>query len=483
LKICLVNSPNTFELIGNDPVIIKDQQGIYPPLGIMFIASYLLKNSSHEIHIIDAQADNLTHIELAERVCELKPDIVGLTVMTFTLIDTRMVIDEIKKRCNAKIVVGGPHTAIYPNESITGLMADYVIVGEGEKTFLQLANDIELGIASKKIYQQEKFIENLDELPFPARELTNINKYYSILAEESPTTTALSSRGCPYQCTYCDRPALGKNFRSQSALRVVDEMEWCEKHGIKEIFFYDDTFTIKKERVFEICREYKKRQLHIKWDIRARVNTVNYDMLKELKECNLTRIHFGVESAVPRILKELNKGITTDQVYKAFDSCKKLGIKTLAYFMMGTPTETLEDIKENLRMVKRINADYMQMTILSLFPATKIYETAQKEGVVKGDPWLDYVINPVSSFRPPVLDTIYSYEEHEKHLRWFYKKFYLRPKFIMEKIAEIRSGEQFMRYLRGGISLVKMSLIKESKRKDATDTIHRISEKVTNISV
>ena len=466
MRIVFVNVPNVWELVGNDPVIIKDQQGLYPPLGLLSIASYLISHGYDDVHVLDAQVENWSHAELAQRVSELKPDVVGITAMTFTLIDVKLTVEEIRKRVRTKIVIGGPHTSIYPEETLA-LGADYSVVGEGEITFLELVEEIRRGTATKQIYRQEKFIEDLDALPFPARELVPISKYYSVLAEDTPTTTAFSSRGCPYLCTFCDRPALGKKFRSQSAKRVVDEMQWCEEHGIKEIFFYDDTFTILKQRNIEICKEYQKRNLSIGWDIRARVNTVDEEVLRLFKSCNGRRIHFGVESGVPRILKELNKGITREQTINTFRRCKVLGIKTLAYFMMGTPTETLDDVKESLKLAKEIEADYMQMTILSLFPGTKIYDMAIKEGMVS-DIWRQYVADPKIDFRPPMWEKIYTRKEHEEHLRWFYKKFYLRPRFIWDRLCEIRNPGQFRRYASAGLSLVRMSLQRESKVKIAT---------------
>jgi anaerobic magnesium-protoporphyrin IX monomethyl ester cyclase len=474
MRIVFVNVPNTYELIGNDPVIIKDQQGIYPPLGLLSIAGYLIHNGYDDVHVLDAQVDNWGHSELAEKVAELKPDIVGITAMTFTLIDVKLTVEEIRKRVRTTIVIGGPHVSIYPEETLE-LGADYAIVGEGEITFLELIKEIRRGTPTKRIYKQERFIEDLDALPFPARELTPINKYYSVLAENTPTTTAFSSRGCPYQCTYCDRPALGKAFRSQSPKRVVDEMEWCERKGIKEIFFYDDTFTILKSRVIEICKEYQKRHLSINWDIRARVNTVDEETLGYLSMCGLTRIHFGVESASVRVLQEINKNITPAQVYRAFELCRRFGIKTLAYFMMGTPTETLEDINTSLKMAKEIQADYMQMTILSLFPGTKVYDLALKNGLVPYDVWKEYVKKPTLEFRPPMWETIYSRKEHEEHLRWFYKKFYLRPRFIWDRLCEIRNPGQLRRYTSAGLSLIRMSLQKESKAKIETKRREAIS--------
>lgn len=479
MKVTLINPPNENELIGNDPVIIKEQQGIYPPLGILYIAAYLRSTGRYELQIIDAQADNLTHAEIGERVVEFNPEVVGITAMTFTLLDVKYTINEIRKRCTAKVVVGGPHVVIYPEETVDprGLAADYAVIGEGEITFDELLQAIDAGTADKKIWRQERFIEELDKLPFPARELTPIHKYYSVLAKDTPTTTSFSSRGCPYVCSFCDRPALGKGFRSMSANRVVDEMEWCVNNGIKEVFFYDDTFSVSKKRVHDICDELKRRGLSyqdsngkwvskIYWDIRTRVNVVDEGLLKNMKEAGCDRIHFGVESGVTRIIKELQKGITNDQVEDAFALCKSLGIKTLAYFMMGNPTETHEDIVETLNLAKRIKPDFMQMTILSPFPATQIYHRALKEGIIDKDVWKEYALNMNEDFRPPLWLEKFKRVELENELRWFYRNFYLTPWFIWNTIKEIRNIGQFIRYAKAGFSLIKMTLVPDSKYRE-----------------
>lgn len=471
MKICLINVPNTYELVGNDPVIIKDQQGVYPPLGILYIAAYM-QDHGFEMSVIDAQAEDLNHAQVAERVEQIKPDVVGITAMTFTLVDCKLVVQEVRKRIKTKIVVGGPHTAIFPEECFSkdGLDADYVIVGEGEKTLVRLCEDIELGRAHEKIYRQLTFIDKLDELPFPARDLTNIDKYYSVLSEDTPTTTAFSSRGCPFSCAYCDRPALGKGFRAMSANRVADEMEWCQKRGIKEIFFYDDTFSVSMERVMKICQEIKRRNIKIKWDVRTRVNVVNEELLRNMKEAGCERIHFGVETANPRVVKELQKGTTNLQVEKAFDMCRKHGIKTLAYLMMGNPTETWEDVMETFALTRRIKPDFMQMTILSPFPATQIELRAKQEGILQGDPWRDYAKLINDDFRPPLWDNIYTRGELERNLRKFYAMFYLRPDFIFDRFREIRNFGQFKRYASAGMSLLNMTFTPESKLKDSWRT-------------
>ena len=469
MKVCLINVPNTYELVGNDPVIIKEQQGVYPPLGILYIAAYLKNTGNYEVSVIDAQAEGLDHVGVAQRVEMLKPDVIGLTAMTFTLVDCKLVMQEIRKRSKAPIVVGGPHTAIYPEETLhpNSLGADYVIVGEGEMTFDRLCQDIATGKAIDRIYRQTAFIQDLNELPFPARELTHIDKYYSVLAHDTPTTTAFSSRGCPFSCAYCDRPALGKGFRAMNAQRMVDEMEHCVALGIKEMFFYDDTFSVSMKRVFEFCDEMIKRNVKMRWDIRTRVNVVNEELIKKMAMAGCDRIHFGVESGNPRIVRVMNKGVSIEQVEKAFDLCKRYKIKTLAYFMMGNPTETFDDVKDTLALSRRIKPDFMQMTILSPFPATKYYLDAQKEGVIQTDVWRDYSMVINDDFRPPLWDEIYDRQELESHLRWFYAKFYLTPEFLWERIKEVRNLGQFKRYASAGLSLLKMTFVPENKLKDS----------------
>lgn len=445
-----------------------------------------MKNAGYDVTVIDCQAEEINHEECARRVAEINPDVVGLTAMTFTLVDCKLTIEAIRRHIDTNIVVGGPHTAIFPMETFEGLKADYVIVGEGEKTMDLLCKDIASGKVNKfmdetkRVYHQHDYYEDLDDLPFAAREMTNIGKYYSILSEETPSTTFMSSRGCPFSCSYCDRPALGvtidengnerggKRFRPQGAMRVVDEMEHCERVlGIKDIFFYDDTFSVSMKRVQQICDEYKKRKLTIKWDVRTRVNVINEELLKSMSEAGCTRIHFGVESGSPRVVREINKGVSLKQVEDAFRLCKKYKIRTLAYFMMGNPTETFEDVKMTLALSKRIKPDYMQMTILSPFPATEAYMLARQEGTIKGDPWREYSRKINDDFRPPLYDAIYTRQELESMLRWFYRKFYLHPKFILDRVLEIRNWGQFKRYWSAGISLLKMTVVPESKMQDS----------------
>jgi radical SAM superfamily enzyme YgiQ (UPF0313 family) len=230
-------------------------------------------------------------------------------------------------------------------------------------------------------------IGDLDSMPFPARDLVPYKKYTSLLATSSVVTTMFTSRGCPYKCSFCDRPHLGSVFRYRSAEDVVAEMEECIRMGIGEILIYDDTFTVNRQRVMDICNLILKKRLKFRWDIRARVNTVDFEMLKLLKKAGCERIHYGVESGNQGILNILKKGITLEQVRKAFRMTKKVGISTLGYFMIGSPSETRETIMQTINFAIEIGADFAHFTITTPFPGTELYRDALKKGLIKTEVW------------------------------------------------------------------------------------------------
>jgi len=246
---------------------------------------------------------------------------------------------------------------------------------------------------------------------------------------------------------------MGKKFRARSPENVVNEMEECVRMGIKEIFFYDDTFTVDKNRVWEICREIWRRGLKVKWDVRARVDTVDKEILGKMANAGCNRIHFGVESGVQRILDRLNKGITLEQVNNAFKWSYDLGIKTFAYFMIGSPDETKEDINESCLLSKRLNPDFTQFTICTPFPATKLY--AEWLARHDKDIWQDYALQPREDFQPPVWDATFTRDELRGIISKIYKTYYFHPRRIWNKVRGVRSFAQLKRYINAGIDLLK----------------------------
>jgi len=470
MKILLINPSSENEILSCNPEIIKTERGFDPPLGLLYLAGYLKKYSDYELKMIDAQVEKLSYSKLKERIKEFSPDIIGITTMSFTLLDVIKTIETAKTVCpNTKIIIGGPHVQIYPTESADLKDVDYVVSGEGEITFLELIKNINNTEAIKKIpgiiFKEKNeiintgtptYLNDLDKLPFPPRELLPYKKYFSLLAKERVITTMFTSRGCPFQCAFCDRPAMGRGFRFRSANKVVDEIEECLKLGIKEIFIYDDTFTVNKQRVVDVCNEILKRKLKFIWDIRARVDTIDEELLILLKKAGCERIHYGVEAGTEKILKVLNKKISLDQVLKAFNLTKKIGIQTLAYFMIGSPTETKEDILETIKFMKKLNPDFVQITLLTPFPGTKVYQWALEQGVFKKDYWREFAKNPKPEFKTKYWTKELSRTELEELLVIAYKSFYVRPTYIVKRVLNIKSLPELIRKIKAGLKVIRM---------------------------
>lgn len=470
MKILFINPPAKDIIASIMPKELEEGLDFMPPLGIMYVAAFVEKNTDYQVEILDAQVEQLDYSQLKKEIKTRNPDIIGMTVLTFTLLDvlkTARLAKEISPKI--KIVLGGPHANIYPGETISLPNIDFLVLGEGERVIKELLDNINQpdklvkikGLVFKNEDQiintgQPDFIDDLDALPFPARHLTPYKKYFSIISSNVPVTTMFTSRGCPYQCLFCDRPQLGKNFRARSADNVVDEIQLCEKMGIKEIFVYDDTFAVDRQRVIDICDGIKKREIDIVWDIRTRVNTVDKELLQKLKEAGCQRIHYGIEAGTQKILKILNKGITIEQVKTAFELTKKAGIQAAGYFMLGSPDETREDIKETINLLKKINPDYIHVSITTPYPATGLYQVAKDRQVIIGDPWQKFAQDPKPGFIPPIWEKELSREELNDLLKKSYRSFYLRPSFIFRQIAKLKSPQELFRKAKAAFNLLKI---------------------------
>ncbi len=473
MKVLFINPPSLNELMGNNPEIIESERGYNPPLGILYIAAYVEQYTKHEVRVIDAQVEELSYKKLQKRLEKTDFDIVGITVMTFTLIDVRKTVELIKKtKPEAKIILGGPHASIYPYETHKVFHADFVVIGEGETVFTKILQNLNNINELKKIHgllfehengkvQLNKKLSyitegELNNLPFPSRHLTPYKKYSSILAKRTPITTLFTSRGCPYSCSFCNRPQMGKNFRALSPERVVKEIENCLELGIHEFLIYDDTFTIKKDRVKKICKLVVEKQLDIGFDIRARVDTIDEEMLILLQKAGCRGIHYGIEAGTEKILKVLKKGINLNKAKEIFLLTKKHNIQTLAYFMIGSPEETREDINETFIYLKKLNPDFIHLTILTPFPATEIYIKGLMDGQIKKDHWKEFALNPNDNFVPPHWDQFFTKDELEELIVKGYKDFYTRPSYIIKSIFKIKSLGELKRKVKAGLKVFLM---------------------------
>ncbi len=486
MRVLLIYPPDHHMIHTNVPSVVDEETGHYPPLGLMYVASYLKAHSKHEVELLDTQVLGMDIPQIEEYVRRAKPDVVGIQAMTFTLIDARQTADAVK-RADSRIHVcmGGPHVGIYPHETLQIPSVDSVVVKEGEMAFLRLVNALAehgrenlsclAGIESVgyklsstaangtaarppdgTIHMNPAggFIQELDDLPMPDRTMVPSEHYDSVLAVKTPITTMMTSRGCPFMCTYCDRPAMGRRFRYRSARSVVDEMQWCQEHGVGEIFVYDDTFTVNRKRVLEITGEIRNRGLTIGWDVRTRVDMVDEELLREMRDTGCQRIHFGIESGTMKILKVFKKEIDLERAVQVFRYARRIGIQTLGYFMIGAPTETAEDIRETMRYARRLDPDYVHIAVTTPFPATELYFQALREGLYERDYWREFAANPTPDFTPRTWDRDMPKEEVWDMLDWAYKYFYRRPGYLARRLMAVRSTGELRRKVRAGLKIL-----------------------------
>lgn len=335
--------------------------------------------------------------QIRETVHKHSPDLVGVSVMT-PKYRSALNIAKIVKEIDASIpvVFGGPHPTILPERTLREEVVDIVVRGEGEYTFLELVNSIEsgsdlskvLGISYKRsekiVHNPERpLIKNLDELPFPARGLLINKEIYPSDAFGS----LLSSRGCPYRCIFCESHKIWtRKVRFRSAENVVAEIQEAQKDfGTRRFDFEDDTFTIDRRRVMKFCELVKQEKLDIVWSCTTRADLVDDDMLATMKKAGCWSISIGAESGSEETQRMIKKGITLDQIKAASRLIKKRGIVLSAYWMVGFPWETLEDVERTMAFMKELDADFNIYSIVTPYPGSELYEMVLKEGLIKED--------------------------------------------------------------------------------------------------
>jgi anaerobic magnesium-protoporphyrin IX monomethyl ester cyclase len=460
-KVLLINPPAKNLVKTFAPDSVTEEMGFYPPLGLLYVASSAKKvlGDRIRIEVLDTQVERMDYPDIENYFQQNRPDILGISCMTFLLIDA-LNVARIAKRANpeVKIVFGGTHPSIYPKEMASQPEVDAVVFGEGERTFTELLdallshNDLEgiKGVAFRRgedvlVNPPREFIKDLDNLPFPDRGLLPEEKYYNLLGRgKELMTSLLTSRGCPYNCLFCTKKD-GRLCRMRSPENVMKEIKECVNRGITDFDIIDDTFTINKKRAGAIADLIIQNDLNITMDLRARVDTVDQSLLDKLAQAGCTRIRFGVESGNPEVLKTLKKGITLDQVRQAFAMAKNAGIVTFAYFMLGSPGETEADIKQSLRLAKEIAPDYVQFLITTPFPATELYRLGLEKGVLKSDYWREFSADPHGDFQAEWWTENFSHEELEKWQKKVHLSFYYRPGYVFNQITSLKSWNEFKR--------------------------------------
>ncbi len=443
------------------------------PIYLCYVGT-VLKANGYGVEFIDSVFRDLDYEQTYSEIEKRKPDFIFIETATPTINYDIKFIDEIKKRFpSIKVVLAGTHVTYFPERTLAESKVDVIIKGEMDYTTLNAINALAKntplsevkGIAYRdgdKIINNEPapLIENLDELPFPDRDLIPHQWYFEGHVVNKPFTFIVGGRGCPFKCTYCLWPNTWQNheIRYRSVQNVVAEIKWLkEKYGMKEILFDEDTFNVHKWRVIDLCKAMVDNNATIKFSCSCRVNPIDEEMLYWMKKAGCRLIFYGAESANQSTLNKVKKGITVEQIRHAFKLTKKVGIAVHGNFMLGFPWETEEDTERTIQLALETDPDTVQFSLVFPHPGTEMYEEAQKEGwfydgIAENFDAFDMVKGPVMKAATPkhVLDNAIS----KAHARFFF-----RPSYMMKQALKVRSTEDLKRLFKGAHSVIKGKIL------------------------
>lgn len=444
-----------------------------PPLGLAYIAA-VLEKAGRYVKIIDNSVLYWSLDTIVNKVKLFKPDCIGFSATTPMLPFTKKLAKKLREELgNLPLVAGGPGITADKNW-IWETNINFGVYGEGEYTFLELIFALEKketydnikGLIinmkdKKKINPPRPYIENLDELPMPALHLLPTLSRYRIDPDRSidfPIGTIVSSRGCPYNCIFCDHSIFNRKWRGHSPERVVNEMKrLVYEYGVREIDFEDDLFVFDKKRVLEICKLIKKEGLKVKWQCTARANLMDEELIKEMASAGCWLISIGVESGSQRVLNLIRKGITIEQVKKTVTLAHKYKIKPRGFFMINHPSETKEEMEASMKLALRLPFYTIIVCITTPYPKTELWNLAKKYGTFKED----MNNTAILSGDPNFVTKGFTKKQIIKFQKKFYIKFFFRPKQILGYFLWIislpprQSFRLFKYYAKAGLVILK----------------------------
>ena len=457
MKVVLVRPPS-FKM----PIII-------PNVGLGYLAS-VLRNNKHRVMILDCAKEKINHRKYRDYLLREKPDIVGVQMYTCDYNSTKQCID-IAKELNrdAITIVGGPHPSGDPEGTMEVFKnADFAFSGEAELglprllEYLESPCKFEINSIEGLIYRRQGeivknkrgYFSNLDDIPFPSWDLIDPRSYptapHGSFSKSLPIAPIITSRGCPFQCTYCGvRVNTGRNFRTRSADNVIQEIKYLQQSfGIKEIHIEDDNFTLVKSRVMEFCKRLEEEKISIDWACTngVRLDTLDKELLRNMENAGCYSFSVGIESGSPRVISDMKRSETLEIMIEKINLISSVTkIRTTGYFMMGYPTETRKDIEKTIELAMKLPLHRAQFSNFLPLPGTEIYDYLIKSGKISSDAikW-DLYLNNRIVYSPEGI----SKREMRRLMRKAFAMFYFRMRIILGLLKEIHSLNQLSTVIR-----------------------------------
>jgi len=476
MRVSLINPP----IVGDTPgrgAVAKSLFFNSPPLGLAYLGG-VLEREGIPVQLVDAAVERMGTDDVVRRVRRFDPDVVGLTATTFGWKDARAVAARLRERLpGARFLVGGPHVTHDTHAAVAeGVEFDLGVVGEAEELLPRLLVELDRGATPSDLAglrgvafragDEVHFtgaapdVKHLDSLPLPARHLLPMHRYVPqpVDQRDLPKMAQLTSRGCPYLCTFCEKAQSG--YRSHSPGRIVDEMfHLARDHGGRDVAFVDSMFAVSRKRLDQVCDEMERRApLPLTWTCTVRANSVTYEMLERMKRNRCWRVRLGIESGSERILKLIRKDVSLEQVRDAVTWADRLGLQPKAFFIVGHYGETSETLEETLAFARSIPLSDITVQLNTPLKGTEQYD------LVKDSPGFRPTSGGAHSFFTPAY-VPEGLTERQLVDAWhrFYREFYLRPVTLRRHLREIRRFSDVQRYLRS-VDLVKFLFSSQGTR-------------------
>lgn len=428
-------------------------------MGIALLAS-ILEGDGHYVKIIDCSAEGILPADITKHISK-EFDFIGITTLSQSAPLSYELARIIKKHFDIPVIMGGIHATAMPDEVISNPHIDICVRQEGEEAIREVVYNKPLsaikGISYKDNGQiihnpPREPIADLDPYPLPAYHLLPMKRYHSMLgvAITWPSIGLIISRGCPGKCEYCYSNSLGNKVRMRSPPRILEELLLLKNnYGIKEVDFYDDTFTFFKNKIIEICDLLIKHKVGLTWSCLTRPDLVDDPLLKCMKEAGCHQIMYGIEAGSPEIRKKINKGIGTE-FKKVVEMTQRSGIQIRATYMIGNYDEKYEDVLKTISFAKYVDSDLAVFNVCTPFPGTVLYRRLEAEGRILTRDWSKYDFFNVV-FKHPYL----TIDEITRLYKRANKEFYFRPIVFIRQLKCIYSFRRMKLLFKIGIALIK----------------------------
>lgn len=434
------------------------------PIYLAYSAAQL-KAAGHEVFYIDSVIQDFDLPRTISEAVKTGPEIIFMETTTPSIVADYENLTRLKEATKARVLVGGPHATYFHREVLEECPAiDVVIRHEFDTKISAVVSNIENlnGVPGITYRNGAETIDNgdgeyatdLDAIPFPDRETVPWKWYLEAWYSRQPFMNLMTSRGCPFHCSFCLWPQsmYGHRQRFRSVDNVISEIRLLvNRYGLKELNIDDGTFTTNSKRVIEFCRRLRDEKFNLLWTCNGRVDTLDDQMLSEMKLAGCKMIRLGVESGSQEVLDKICKGLTLKQIEDGFRMIKRHGIQALGGFMFGFPYDSRKTVEETIQFAKKLSPDQVQFSISMCYPGTSLYEYAKENNLL-----LARSFNEFDMTHGPVVKTIDMERGDLEHiLARVYREYYFRPSFMIQTLFNMADMDEIRRVMRSMKSLVK----------------------------